>query len=670
MVQLEAANIKFRAGSGTGSRNSSSADQQRLDRSQRTHIAFGSRVAIPKRASRSGSQPVGIERQTSSASLSSSSGLALNMSHSDLNESTSSIPQVEVQKPILQPRPPKPASGKAVRRPNPRIRSAESASLVKRAKLKIEADGTGDESRTDQSEVIDKSTAKNRISDDADRETDKTPHGKLDENNNANVLNEKKNVDTTVRSMSQKMIGMRMGSQEDEDEYFRTRHDSESHEETSRSKDGSFSSTAESDAFFLYSSRPRSITNSSRSRLNSDSNSKSNGVPDVVVEKISPSEVNVFASLESDFHKESSDSEGEDPITRMHKLGGNRRNSPSPILVDRQGENGKERIRGSLMKEISPPAANRYDHLKYQSVQSDSMSWMYDSDSSQVVSHNISDHSFKQQSSPIKVDNDKSPRIARLRVLDAFSVSNEHGSDSEDILSDDSDATSYSTWKEPPPHIRNYRYQEEMRGVGMTLDLSTTLPMTPYIEEQSPIKEKTFDHVDGELSFTESEKMDLTKSQDMEGDDHSFKQQSSPIKVDNDKSPRIARLRVLDAFSVSNEHGSDSEDILSDDSDATSYSTWKEPPPHIRNYRYQEEMRGVGMTLDLSTTLPMTPYIEEQSPIKEKTFDHVDGELSFTESEKMDLTKSQDMEGELDLLYDPVLNCYYDPKTHKYYELA
>ena len=29
-----------------------------------------------------------------------------------------------------------------------------------------------------------------------------------------------------------------------------------------------------------------------------------------------------------------------------------------------------------------------------------------------------------------------------------------------------------------------------------------------------------------------------------------------------------------------------------------------------------------------------------------------------------------DKEEELDLLYDPVLNCYYDPQTCKYYELA
>ena len=25
---------------------------------------------------------------------------------------------------------------------------------------------------------------------------------------------------------------------------------------------------------------------------------------------------------------------------------------------------------------------------------------------------------------------------------------------------------------------------------------------------------------------------------------------------------------------------------------------------------------------------------------------------------------------ELDLIYDPVLNCYYDPSSHKYYELV
>ena len=31
--------------------------------------------------------------------------------------------------------------------------------------------------------------------------------------------------------------------------------------------------------------------------------------------------------------------------------------------------------------------------------------------------------------------------------------------------------------------------------------------------------------------------------------------------------------------------------------------------------------------------------------------------------------ENTDEEKELDLLFDPVLNCYFDPKTQKYYEL-
>ena len=35
---------------------------------------------------------------------------------------------------------------------------------------------------------------------------------------------------------------------------------------------------------------------------------------------------------------------------------------------------------------------------------------------------------------------------------------------------------------------------------------------------------------------------------------------------------------------------------------------------------------------------------------------------------KGDLLKGKNED--LDLMYDPMLNCYYDPKTNKYYELA
>ncbi len=114
------------------------------------------------------------------------------------------------------------------------------------------------------------------------------------------------------------------------------------------------------------------------------------------------------------------------------------------------------------------------------------MSWMYDSDSSQLTPNDAGglDNSINEKFSPIKHDNDISPRNRRLRILDQLPEGMELGDDSDDVMSDASDETSYSTWKAPPSHIRNYRYQDEMHGVGMTLDLSATLPMTPYIEEK------------------------------------------------------------------------------------------------------------------------------------------------------------------------------------------
>ena len=111
------------------------------------------------------------------------------------------------------------------------------------------------------------------------------------------------------------------------------------------------------------------------------------------------------------------------------------------------------------------------------------MSWIYESDSSQLVSHSERDVS-RSTLDPVKINSDISSRNRKAGVLQGVHDSNEIGSDSEDILSDTSDETSYSTWKEPPAHIRNYRYQDEMHGIGMTLDLSATLPMTPYIEEK------------------------------------------------------------------------------------------------------------------------------------------------------------------------------------------
>eukprot|EP00112_Aurelia_sp_Birch-Aquarium-sp1_P001652 Seg1178.12 transcript_id=Seg1178.12/GoldUCD/mRNA.D3Y31 product="hypothetical protein" protein_id=Seg1178.12/GoldUCD/D3Y31 len=508
MSGLQSADIKLRLGSGL-SRSTSQSDQQKTEKSQKTHIAFGSRVQIPKHASRSGSRggaasTASLERQASTVSLGNSNGLNSSGTTVDLNGSSSAImPQVEGQRPKLQPRPPKPGSGNAVRRPNPRIRSAESARLVKRAKLKLESSQNERDSRN--SEIARTDMGKNETD---SSESDKQMTGSsneekndgdvtfTDENNNVDISN-KNNIENRkhrheMHHVSQKLIGMKMGSQDDVEDYFRQRKDSESHDENSRSKDGSFSSTTGSEAFFLYSSRPRSIHHAPKSRRNSESQSKPANPPEVVIEDVDEdmeSEKYVMTSLESDFHKESSDSETEDPILKMRKVNGSRRNSPraSPLLFDKPEESA--RIRSSLLKEISPPTQARYDHLKYQSINqsthSDSMSWMYDSDSMQLMSHDHSDHSLDNSLSPVKSMNEKSPRTHQLKILGGMSESKELGNDNEDVMSDASDETSYSTWKAPPAHIRNYRYQAEMQGVGMTLDLCATLPITPFTEEQT-----------------------------------------------------------------------------------------------------------------------------------------------------------------------------------------
>lgn len=127
---------------------------------------------------------------------------------------------------------------------------------------------------------------------------------------------------------------------------------------------------------------------------------------------------------------------------------------------------------------------------------------------------------------------------------------------------------------------------------------------------------------------------------------------------------------------IANNDGGDS---LSDDSDDTSYSTWKRPPPpDKRIHRYLDEMRHPGTEPDLTATLPMDPreYTDVFSPpivlpSQKLTSAGQNGAVSAALSSPRSRNPSSSVDQEeLDLLYDPCLNCYFDPKTHKYYELA
>ena len=47
-----------------------------------------------------------------------------------------------------------------------------------------------------------------------------------------------------------------------------------------------------------------------------------------------------------------------------------------------------------------------------------------------------------------------------------------------------------------------------------------------------------------------------------------------------------------------------------------------------------------------------------------------DGDRGDRDDERAAQAKAVGASEDLDLMYDPMLNCYYDPKTNKYYELC
>ena len=355
METLKAADIKFRVGSGCPN---AGAEHAKASKSQKTHIAFGSRVAMPKQPSKPGNSTNTLERQSSNISAISGSNPNLSSSQIDFGSSVSSIPQVEVQRPVLQPRPPKPSSSNPNRRCNPRIRSADR--VAKRAKLRInddDCDNDDDDNEDEDCSNIRKNRPNDLSTDFCNEGCNRTNssgisndiiHAATDDNNNNE--SSRKSKFTVVKSVSEKFVELKMGSQEDEEEYFRKRNDSESQEDSIRSKEGSFSSTAGSEPFFLYSSKPHSVHNTLKTRKNLENSSKSvlsqsdNSDREKTVE--AGAGITIIASFESDFHRESSDSEADDAVSRIRRLNGIRKSTPSPRLA----ENAK--IRSSLLKEV------------------------------------------------------------------------------------------------------------------------------------------------------------------------------------------------------------------------------------------------------------------------------------------------------------------------------
>ncbi|XP_046841413.1 protein CFAP20DC-like isoform X2 [Xenia sp. Carnegie-2017] len=101
------------------------------------------------------------------------------------------------------------------------------------------------------------------------------------------------------------------------------------------------------------------------------------------------------------------------------------------------------------------------------------------------------------------------------------------------------------------------------------------------------------------------------------------------------------------------------DEVQSDSSDDTTCSTWRAPPQELKGNKYRNEMKPPGKEPDLTATIDMAP----------RDSDTLASPIEMLQKSPLNITGS-DQEEELDLLYDPCLNCYFDPRTHKYYELA
>ncbi|XP_071817263.1 protein CFAP20DC-like isoform X2 [Apostichopus japonicus] len=170
----------------------------------------------------------------------------------------------------------------------------------------------------------------------------------------------------------------------------------------------------------------------------------------------------------------------------------------------------------------------------------------------------------------------------------------------------------------------------------------------------------------------------------------SLKREQLEEMYEEDKGPE-----ANNSFELHN-YGDDDLSSSSDDT-TTTFSTWKPPDVNKRGHRFQDEMhfpaaeeklmqsnpRDWGNLFSPPIVLPSEKMkeevlVEQLSPGKENPAGGSLGyqrQASSTGSEGGSsgvLTTGPDVHGEdeLDLLYDPCLNCYFDPVTGKYYELA
>ncbi|KAL8587139.1 hypothetical protein ACOMHN_026107 [Nucella lapillus] len=120
-----------------------------------------------------------------------------------------------------------------------------------------------------------------------------------------------------------------------------------------------------------------------------------------------------------------------------------------------------------------------------------------------------------------------------------------------------------------------------------------------------------------------------------------------------------------------------SESPYTTSDDDTSFSTWKAPAPNQMAHNYQDEMKSRLSSDTLTSSNPRDWSSVFSPPIILPSDRDLQGTLEGQFEDLNDAGADAHTTGprtsedeELDLMFDPNLNCYYDPKTLRYYELA
>ncbi|XP_076448494.1 protein CFAP20DC-like [Babylonia areolata] len=196
----------------------------------------------------------------------------------------------------------------------------------------------------------------------------------------------------------------------------------------------------------------------------------------------------------------------------------------------------------------------------------------------------------------------------------------------------------------------------------------------PHLEDSvhhSKISDKSYDHTKYQMAdVTESFEAQMFAS--MKRQEEEELEDVSPLPTGPLAS--FGRQSLRSSLTVRTSQPVCSESPYTTSDDDTSFSTWKAPAPNQMAHNYQDEMKSRLSSDTLTSSNPRDvfspPIILPADRDLQGTLEGQFEDLNEAGADAHTTGPSASEDEELDLMFDPNLNCYYDPKTLKYYELA